>query len=589
MPLNQFNSVPMSVPKRHKHNLSHSVKTTLNQGELIPILMQDVIPNDRFKLSLQSLIRLAPMLAPAFSEINVQFHFFFVPNRIIWTKWEDFITQAHNGRMLSEDELPQPPVFVFSKNGLNYYNDQSNFATLSPNLAITQFVAPLNHNSLGDNIGFQTWRDKELSEVTKELNTDLEWDQMPFRAYYKVWSDYFKDENLMVNTDYADMWFDLSGPLYFGHGDTSSGDEVHYIQMLQIRHRCWKKDYFTSALPWAQKGDDVLIPVSSDFSLSGNGSVDVNGSFSVKSPRGGLSISNVQVGHVAGDTDFYLTAYDGSEINRVALQSNEGGLSVNVSDISDHLSLNSTADAGTIRELRRAIAAQKFLERRAIGGSRYVEQNLAFFGARSSDGRLQRAQFLGGYSMPVVVSQLLQTSETTKNSPLGTPAGNGVSAGSSYIFDKSFEEYGWIVGLMSIRPKADYIQGIPRKFLRKDIYDYYWPQFARIGEQPIMNQELFFDAYRSLESNQGTFGYSPRYAEYRFNNNRICGDFKDTLKFWTLGRDFDDQPKLNSQFVTCNPSNRIFAVTEVEFKHFWADVHFNISALRPIPKYSDSL
>lgn len=185
---------------------------------------------------------------------------------------------------------------------------------------------------------------------------------------------------------------------------------------------------------------------------------------------------------------------------------------------------------------------------------------------------------------------MLQTSEGTASSPLGTPAGNAVSAGGKYIFDRSFEEYGWIIGLMSIMPKPDYIQGIPKMFLRRDIYDYYWPQFAKIGEQPIENQELYFSP--TSTNNDGTFGYTPRYAEYRFRNNRVCGDFKDTLKFWTLARDFDAPQALNHSFVECNPSDRIFAVSDAAssgYNHLWCEIGLNVKSLRPLPKYGESM
>lgn len=570
---NIFNSVPFNVPKRNRFNLSHSVKTTCNQGELIPILMQDVIPADRMKLSIQDVIRLAPMIAPTFSEIDVQFHFFFVPNRIIWTQWEDFITQSHNGHLLAEDDLPQPPTISFEAGiSLDDAVDSNAWTdVVNPSNGLKDCLPPLVLNTMADNLGFQTFPDEQPSWRGGTYTLD----QMPFRACYKVWRDYFADENLQP--EQFEPW-DVSGD----HAVTNAIQDPYVLWLMQKKKRSWKKDYFTSALPFAQKGDDVMIPGSSSSPLSATTrilSVDPE-TFLLGKDNVTASKSNMQSYHVQ-DTSGKQSMLVNEAGNQFVLNPS----SVTLQTLIDQGSVGE----GTIRELRRAIAAQKFLERRAIGGSRYVEQNLAFFGARSSDGRLQRAQFLGGYRQPVVVSQLLQTSETTQSSPLGTPAGNGVSAGSSYIFDKSFEEYGWIVGFMSIRPKADYLNGIPRKYLRKDIYDYYWPQFAHVGEQPIYNQELYFTPDMPDGLRNGTFGYTPRYAEYRFNNNRICGDFKGSLKFWTLGRDFDSLPTLNQQFITCNPSNRIFAVESPNFNHFWVDLNINLIALRPIPKYAESL
>lgn len=566
MNFNLFNSIPLLKPRKNAFKLSHNVKLTCEMGQLVPIYVQDVLPSDRFKLSVSNIVRFAPLLAPIMSEVDVFFHFFFVPNRIIWSEWETFMTGSKNGRKLADDQVPVPPRIVFEgnilnsalKNGQNWANDGH---------------APLTHGSLTDYLGFQTFK-----SGTTFTNGSYPLDELPFRAYYKIWSDWYRDENLI--DDVLPDYIDNSGDRLITNGNITDVENL-----MQLRRRCWKKDYFTSALPFAQKGDDVLIPggisvnPDSQLFLQGTGAlslssgsvptnqyVDVFARFN--DPKSGdLYVDNGN-GKV-GATYQSLSLLSGSQFNEFA---------------------NSGASEATIRELRRAFAAQKFFERRAVGGTRYIEQNYAFFGVKSSDGRLQRSEYLGGSKNPVVISQVLQTSEGTASSPLGTPAGNAVSAGGKYVFDRSFEEYGWIVGLMSIMPKPDYIQGIPKMFLRRDIYDYYWPQFAKIGEQPIENQELYFSP--TSNNNDGTFGYTPRYAEYRFRNNRVCGDFKDTLKFWTLARDFDSPQALNHSFVECNPSDRIFAVSDSassNYNHLWCEIGLNVKSLRPISKYGESM
>lgn len=581
MNFNLFNSIPLLKPRKNAFKLSHNVKLTCEMGQLVPVFVQDVLPSDRFKLSVSNIVRFAPLLAPIMSEVDVFFHFFFVPNRIIWSEWETFMTGSKNGRKLDEDQVPVPPRIVFDgnilnsalKNGQNWANDGH---------------APLTHGSLADYLGFQTFK----SGIT--FNNGLyPLDELPFRAYYKIWSDWYRDENLI--DDVLPDYIDNSGDRLITNSNLTDVENL-----MQLRRRCWKKDYFTSALPFAQKGDDVLIPgsgVSAGDIFDSNRSVlfegtavphrsssttltsiddrDVHFSSPASSSAGKLKYPSVSSGStILGGGDISLitnTRISGSSLNRL-------------------LSDSASASEGTIRELRRAFAAQKFFERRAVGGTRYIEQNYAFFGVRSSDGRLQRSEYLGGSKNPVVISQVLQTSEGTASSPLGTPAGNAVSAGGKYIFDRSFEEYGWIIGLMSIMPKPDYIQGIPKMFLRRDIYDYYWPQFAKIGEQPIENQELYFSP--TSKNNDGTFGYTPRYAEYRFRNNRVCGDFKDTLKFWTLARDFDSPQALNHSFVECNPSDRIFAVSDAasaDYNHLWCEIGLNVKSLRPLPKYGESM
>lgn len=566
MNFNLFNSIPLLKPRKNAFKLSHNVKLTCEMGQLVPIYVQDVLPSDRFKLSVSNIVRFAPLLAPIMSEVDVFFHFFFVPNRIIWSEWETFMTGSKNGRKLTDDQVPVPPRIVFDgnilnsalKNGQNWANDGH---------------APLTHGSLTDYLGFQTFK-----SGTTFTNGSYPLDELPFRAYYKIWSDWYRDENLIE--DVLPDYIDNSGDRFITNANLTDVENL-----MQLRRRCWKKDYFTSALPFAQKGDDVLIP--GGISVNPDSHLFLHGS-------GALSLSS---GSVPTNQDLSVFArFNDPKSGNFYVDNGNGKIGTTYqslsiltgSDFNDFA--NSGASEGTIRELRRAFAAQKFFERRAVGGTRYIEQNYAFFGVKSSDGRLQRSEYLGGSRNPVVISQVLQTSEGTASSPLGTPAGNAVSAGGKYIFDRSFEEYGWIVGLMSIMPKPDYIQGIPKMFLRRDIYDYYWPQFAKIGEQPIENQELYFSP--TSNNNDGTFGYTPRYAEYRFRNNRVCGDFKDTLKFWTLARDFDSPQALNHSFVECNPSDRIFAVSDSassNYNHLWCEIGLNVKSLRPISKYGESM
>lgn len=566
MNFNLFNSIPLLKPRKNAFKLSHNVKLTCEMGQLVPFFVQDVLPSDRFKISVSNIVRFAPLLAPIMSEVDVYFHFFFVPNRIIWSEWETFMTGSKNGRKLADDQVPVPPRIVFDggilnsalTNGQNWANDGH---------------APLTHGSLADYLGFQTFK-----SGTTFKNGSYPLDELPFRAYYKIWSDWYRDENLIE--DVLPDYIDNSGDRLITNSNLTDVENL-----MQLRRRCWKKDYFTSALPFAQKGDDVLIP--------GGISVDPDSQLFLQG-TGGLHLSSGSV-----PTNQYLDVFarfNDPKSGDLYVDNGNGKISTTYQSLSllsgsqFNEFANSGASEGTIRELRRAFAAQKFFERRAVGGTRYIEQNYAFFGVKSSDGRLQRSEYLGGSKNPVVISQVLQTSEGTASSPLGTPAGNAVSAGGKYIFNRSFEEYGWIIGLMSIMPKPDYIQGIPKMFLRRDIYDYYWPQFAKVGEQPIENQELYFSP--TSNNNDGTFGYTPRYAEYRFRNNRVCGDFKDTLKFWTLARDFDAPQALNHSFVECNPSDRIFAVSDAasaNYNHLWCEIGLNVKSLRPLPKYGESM
>lgn len=568
---NQFNSYAVNAPKKNRfRGLSHSVKFSANMGNAIPLLVQDVIPNDTFKISVSSLVRFAPLIAPILSEVDVYFHAFFVPDRIIWTKAEDFYTGAHNGVQLAPEDVPQKPRLYFKGAAVQSLFDNKYFTT----------------SSLADYLGFQPIVDAD--EIQGD-NAAVDLDAMPFRAYLRIWYDYYRDENLsydnMVSgSAYGDtlqsIW-DSSG--YENYSNASFANTTIPI-LMKLRRRAWKKDYFTSALPFSQKGSDVLIPSSIGGSSALQRKSSTLGDF-VTSITSGTQIpasSNIVSPSYSMGSGAFSPRFESYPTASIGL--NHSNLVINGDGL---------VNEGTIRDLRRAMAAQRFLERRAVGGSRYQEQNLAMFGIKGSDARLQRAEYLGGIKNPVVVSQLLQTSETTSSSPQGTPSGNAVSAGSGFLFKRTFEEYGWIMVIMSVIPKADYMQGTPRMYLRKDVYDYYWPQFARIGEQPIYNAELYTEyesgSYNDDGNNYGTFGYTPRYAEYRFRNNRVCGDFKNTLAPWTLARSFSGIPSLTGTFVECYPSNRIFAVSSSSIDHLWCEAYFNIDAIRPVVKYAENL
>ncbi|UPW41456.1 major capsid protein [Dipodfec virus UA23Rod_1363] len=600
---NLFNSIPLKAPKLNSFNLSHDVKLTCEMGQLIPIMMEPVLPSDRFKVSSEHLVRFAPLQSPIMSDVDVYVHYFFVPNRLIWNKWETFITGSENGKKIDDANLPISPRVIFSRNAATMIPTSYGGVGVGSFAFLPKLKPLLQHCSLADYLGFQTYSNAELSDIATGVSTGLgyELDELPFRAYQRVWFDYFRDENLSnaesFFTNAIPGSIKMDGVIFDHPGTLTINSQLLVNQvsgLMSLRQRAWRKDYFTSALPWAQKGDDVLLPSSSSIAFNDNSTAALS---RINNSRDFVSVNAFQV-NTGSPVVASTTLRDNTGQNVTNLYSTSSAdpsnlLSFNFShfglkgsDLNSLISSGSASDS-TIRELRRAFAAQAFLERRAVGGSRYNEQILAFFGVKTSDGRLQRAEFLGGSRQPVVVSQVLQTSESTADSPLAEPAGTAVSAGGKFIFDRQFEEYGFIVGLLSVMPRANYMQGIPRKYLKKDVYDYYWPQFARIGEQEILNQELYSEW--GSEYNDKVFGYSPRYSEYRFINSRVHGDFKDTLSYWHLGRDFDGIQALNEQFITCRPSSRIFAYEGQDFNHLWVDIHINCRALRPIPKYSESL
>lgn len=544
---NIFNSIRMKRPRRNAFNLSYESKLTLNMGELVPIMCMPVVPGDKFRVKTESLVRLAPLVAPMMHRVNVFTHYFFVPNRLVWNDWEDFITKGVDG----EDV----PIF--------------------PKIQLTGRAAtdvPLSDSSLWDYLGLPSIKSVggvpvlNPSENAVAVPEGFEVSALPFRAYQLIYNEYYRDQNL---TDPV--------PFSLTSGVTSASMDINVL--LTLRRRAWEKDYFTSALPWLQRGPEVSVPVQGT-----GGSMDVvydqDGSkrqvwrdYEGRDFGHGVAYPNQFVA-TSGETleTAYAVAVDGGVNNRGPELDPNGTLKVNV----DEMGIN-------INDLRTSNALQRWFERNARGGSRYIEQILSHFGVRSSDARLQRPQFLGGGRMPISVSEVLQTSSTDETSPQANMAGHGISAGINNGFKHYFEEHGYIIGIMSITPRTGYQQGVPRDFTKFDNMDFYFPEFAHLSEQEIKNQELFVSDDKAY--NNGTFGYIPRYAEYKYHQSEAHGDFRGNLSFWHLNRIFEDKPNLNTTFVECNPSNRVFATSETEDDKFWVQIYQDVRALRLMPKY----
>ena len=544
---NIFDSIRMKRPRRNAFNLSYESKLTLNMGELVPIMCMPVVPGDKFRVKTESLVRLAPLVAPMMHRVNVFTHYFFVPNRLVWNEWEDFITKGVDG-----DDVPVLPSFrlssdLFSSNPSAFFGD----GTLWDYLGLPSLKG----------VGGAEFPNPSPNGVIAPQNYRVS--SLPFRAYQLIYNEYYRDQNL---TDPVDI------TLNSGFEDT-----LHALNLLQLRRRAWEKDYFTSALPWLQRGPEVTVPIQGS-----GGTLDVKYDRQAETTQRWVDsdLRSFENG-VAYDATFSsegnlhfsrLIGVNGGVGNRAPELDPNGTLKVNV----DEMGIN-------INDLRTSNALQRWFERNARGGSRYIEQILSHFGVRSSDARLQRPQFLGGGRMPISVSEVLQTSSTDETSPQANMAGHGISAGINNGFKHYFEEHGYIVGIMSITPRTGYQQGVPRDFTKFDNMDFYFPEFAHLSEQEVKNQELFLSS--DVDYNGGTFGYAPRYSEYKYHQSEAHGDFRGNLSFWHLNRIFEDKPNLNTTFVECKPSNRVFATSETEDDKFWVQIYQDVKALRLMPKY----
>lgn len=512
-----FEQIQMTRPKKNSFDLSHERKISMNMGDLVPILCEEVIPGDSFRVNSEIFMRLAPMIAPVMHRCDVTTHYFFVPSRILWNEFENFITGGRNGTL-----TPTFPQIEINTTQKHYFKQ----------------------GCLPDYFGIPPV--KQSDNVLNKIFIN----QLPFRAYQKIYNEYYRDQNVSEPVhEHTD-----SGKL-----DTDTGGG--YEELLTMRKRCWEKDYFTSALPWAQRG----APVGTDITMVPD--------YLVHSE---------------------LRRFDGALPEEGNASINNGQL---IDDFSDSIRVENleSIQTGTllIEDLRKSVKLQTWLEKNARGGARYIEQILHHFGIKSSDARLQRPEYLGGGKQPIVISEVLNTTGPTANpdtsnwvAPQGNMAGHGISVGQSNRFSKSFEEHGYIIGLMSVLPRTAYQQGIEKSWLKTDKLEFYWPEFAQLGEQEIKATELMHRYETAPINPVPTFGYQMRYAEYRYRQSMVAGEMRDELDFWHMGRKFDLVPVLNTGFVEADPTHRIFAVEEEESHKLYCQIYNKVNALRPIPYFN---
>lgn len=559
--LDIFNSVKKKRQQRSSFDLSHDVKLSLDMGLVVPIYLQEIVPGDNVDIRCTSMIKFAPLVSPVMHRMNVFMEYFFVPNRILWSNWETFITGSRNGKQLEPAEMPAFPM-------VQPYDESISDTALG---------------GLPDYLGIPP---KETFKLGEEPPGLLRVNALPFAAYQRVWDEYYRDENLVESMyDVAQGFND-----YNMLPDGVVPDEVNQ-QLTALRPRLWEKDYFTSALPWAQKGEPVAIPI------------DVTGSGIAFNPEGETKVVRPDGFALPNDhKEVRVNDDDGDNTGHLEYQFvTDSYKRLNI-DNSSNLDLSVAASGVKINDLRAAFKLQEWLETNAIGGTRYFESIYAHFGVHSPDSRLQRPEFIGSYRSAVTVGEVAQTS--SPNSETDTPQGNLSGQAESFVDSNQFsyyaQEHGFIIGIMSVMPKPAYTQGIERFWHKTgDRLDYYFPEFAHLGEQEIMNIELYAGGNGEVNEVQyGTFGYTPRYAEYKFMPSRIAGDFRDTLKFWHLGRFFDDSPVLNDSFLSIiDGYKRIFAVQDLpsdnveeggkvrSFNCIYAHVFHSVSASRLMPKY----
>lgn len=536
-----FTRVKTPKPPVNKFDLSHDKMLTAQMGKLYPVLCQEMVPGDRFRVQSDMMCRTVPLVSPAFGSLKAYIHYFFVPNRLLWNGWEDFITGGEDG-----ENTFVPPYVTYS----DFIRDIHNFYGVSSNIGL---------GLLGDYFGLPISDTFETSNLTPVS-------LLPFRAYALIWNEYYRDQNV---DNEIDIEFEVGGRIPLG-SSSSSVYTFDYHRLL--RSRRWLKDYFTSALPTPQRGPDVTLPIAGQANVVLS---ETNNAGRFVAPNGASMAPPDRYDVIASNINSATSGYSIS----AAPSKTESGYSLTYDPNGSLKADLSTATAVTINDLRRAIALQKFYEISARAGSRYKEMIMGHFHVTSSDARLQRPEYLGGGVSTINISEIPQTSATGSDSPQGNLAGKGFGIGRSNRSSFFAEEHGYLIGILSIVPDAIYFQGINKSWNRLNQEDYYWPSFAHLGEQPILKSEL----YCPTDSNTFSqlFGYAPRYAEYKYAPNTIHGEFRTTLANWTFARKLS-AANLNSDFLQVPNITNPYAVQGDTDKYLiW--ISHRIDALRPMP------
>lgn len=508
-----FSQVPVTRIMRSTHGCSHQVKASFNSGPLYPLLNELITPGEKVSCRMEQFIRSMPMIAPVMDRIDVKVDAFFVPLRLIWDDFEDFISLGPTGEFTAE----KPTI---SRDAI----------TPSTDADAAAFNKIFGVGGLADFLRFPTTNRpfvKNVAHVKEQI------DALPFRAYQLIYNEYYRNESI-----------DSEIPIVTASGDTPlyTSDSANY----GLQKRGWRKDYFTSALPYPQKGPAVKIPYG-DIEIKNNG----------EAMRFGLSsTAAANAPAYVGSEDLDAMKFQNSDQSITDYKLGADGN--NPLFYKDGLKgeLNSST-LPTIEELRYAEVLQEYYEANARGGTRYKEYLLNIWHTKSKDSRLDRPEYLGGYRGPVTITDVDQNSASGVT-PQGNLAGRGLSSGGAKLFKYKTSEFGILMVILSVQPKSAYYQGYRKWNLYSDVFDWPNPFFANLGEQEILNKELYDDP--TDNKNEDTFGYTPRYAELKYIPDYVCGQFKTTLDYWHLARKFGSRPNLNSAFLHVDPAevSRIF-------------------------------
>lgn len=535
---------------RSRFDRTSTVKTSFNVGDLVPFYIDEVLPGDTFDVSTAKVVRMQPMVAPPMDDLFLDTYFFFVPNRLVWEHWQNLMGE----------------------------NDTTSWYP-SVDYSVPQLISPSNGGwsigSIADYFGIPTGV------------SGLHVNALPFRAYAKIVNDWFRDENLVDPAVLTTGDATVQG----SNGDGLQNYELGGKPFVAAKYH----DYFTSCLPSPQKGEPITVPVANvsvPIDIPVTTSSQVLSHVGLNDPamvfQNGPMISGGQKGYIAATGSDLSLEQDPDEAPiRSVSGTMEPLMPINLRAIGNAVG---SGFATSINELRMAFQMQKLLERDARGGTRYIEMIKSHFGVTSPDARLQRSEYLGGNRIRINVNQIVQQSATIQGStPQGNPVGLSVTHDNADSFTRSFTEHGFVIGLMVARYPHTYQQGLERFWSRKSRFDYYFPVFANIGEQAVLNKEIYANG---SDSDNKAFGYQEAWADYRYKPSRVSGEMrssaKKSLDVWHFADFYDKLPTLSPDWIKEDKKNvdRVLAVSSAVSNQLWADIVISNRTSRPMPLYS---